>query len=569
MASLNSTPTSASPGIHHDPNENTSATTFVKDEKTELQLAKTSTMVASESTILTGRKLVLVYIAMLLSLMVVALDSTILATPLPRIASDFDAFNLQGWVATAFVLAQTIFILFYGQLLRIFPPKWILVACIAIFEVGSLACALAQNINTMIAGRAVTGLGAAGIWVAILQIIAQISHLENRAILLGGFQFVFGFASVAGPLVGGAFTDDVTWRWCFYINLPIGGASVLAIVLFLKASPPLGSDLNKRTRRHLLQQTLSLDLGGVVLVAGFVTSLVLALQWGGNTKPWGDKDVVICFVLAGVTVVALIFWERYQGEHAMIPLAIFRSKSIYALVMYCGLNQVALLLFSYYIPIFYQAARHSTATHSGIDTLPFLLSVILSVVAGSLYVSKSGRYWPILVVSPIFLALGSGLLYSLQPDTKLSNVIGYQILAGIGTGLGIQNPFIALQVEFQYTPDLLGQAMSMGSFWQVLGGTVGLGMAEPIFASQLSKHLKLYAPTAPASVVTQSPTAIYSTLSPFLIPGVVHSYTEALKAVFLVGVPVAILALLASFLVNNIKILKSLETEPEKVIMRA
>ncbi|KAF7303157.1 Major facilitator transporter-like protein [Mycena kentingensis (nom. inval.)] len=509
-----------------------------------------------EDLILTGKKLAVVFVAMLLSILLIALDQTILATALPRIASDFNNFSLQGWVATAFILAQTVFLLFYGQLLRIFAAKWTMIVAVLLFELGSLVCALAQNVNALIAGRAVSGVGAAGIFVSMISIISQVTRLEDRPRLFGLFGAVFGLSSIVGPLLGGAFVDNVSWRWCFWINLPFGGVSIAGILFLLKASPPLGSDPNQRTWTHLWHQTLRLDYVGAILVAGFVTSLVLALQWGGNTKPWGDTAVIVCFVVGGVLAILTVCWEIWLGERAMVPTAIFKSRSIYAIMVYCFLSRFSLLLFSYYIPIFYQAARHHTATKSGIDLLPFMLSTVLSIIISGQLVGKFGRYYPFLLVAPVFLAIGSGLLYTISPTTASAKIIGFQILAGIGTGLGMQNTLLAIQVEFRDKSEarLLGQATSMASFAQFLGGTIGLGVAEPVFATELGKFLLKYAPEAPAEIVRESPTAIYDVLPAEMLPGVVRSYTESLRIVFILGVPIAGLALITSVFIKNLKI---------------
>ncbi|KAJ6522743.1 major facilitator superfamily domain-containing protein [Mycena capillaripes] len=442
------------------------------DEK--VAIARTPT--AESDTILTGGKLAVAFIAMMLSLFLIALDQMILSTALPRIASARLApSNIPGKV---------------GSIGAIIP-----------FEIGSLVCGVSHNVQQLIAGRTVSGVGAAGIYVAPIQIISQSTRLEDRARLFVFFGAVFAIASVIGPLIGGAFTDHVTWRWVFFLNLPLSGVSLCGVVFLLKALPPLGSDPSMQSKREILEQVLRLDVVGEILVAAFVACLLLPLQWGGNTKPWGDKAVIICFVFAGVLAVAYICWEIYMGEGAMTPTAIFNSRSVFglttdirwAILAYCFLARFSLLLFSYYIAIFYQAVQNHSATHSGIDLFPFMLSVVLTVISSGQLIGRFGHYWPFLVVAPFFAAVGSGLLYTLNSSSPAAPIIGFQILAGTGVGMGMQNALLAMQVEFRHAPRLLGQATSMGSFAQCLGGTLGLGVAEPVFASQLAKNLLLRA----------------------------------------------------------------------------
>ncbi|KAF7360634.1 Major facilitator transporter-like protein [Mycena venus] len=474
----------------------------------------------AESTILTGKRLAIIFSAMLLSVLLVALDQTILGAleaifcksrlisissyALPRIASDFKSFSPQGCVTTSFVLAQTVFLLVYGQVLRIFAAKWVLVTAIVIFEIGSLLAGVSQNINQLIAGRTISGAGVAG--------IRQVTRLEDRPRLFGLFGVISGVSSIIGPLIGGAFTDHVTWRWCFFINLP--------------AALPLCADWTKRSRIDLFGQIARMDFVGAILVAGAVT-----------------KGVIICFAFSAVLAIAFLAWEIYLGERAMAPTAILHSRSIYAILLYAFLGRFSMLIFSYYTPIFFQAVRHHSATKSGLDLLPFMLSVVVSIIGSGQIVDSRRRSptfptptwysWHFLVIAPIYLAVGSGLLYTLSGTSSSSKITGFQILTGMGTGMTMQNVLLAMQVEFKDKPNLLAQATSMATFFQFLGGTLGLGIAEP------------------------SPTAIYTDLPVEMIPGVVRAYTESLRIVFVLGVPVAGIALLAAMFIRNIRIVRS------------
>nr|CRX79083.1 hypothetical protein ls5930a1_00125 [Leucosporidium scottii] len=501
----------------------------------------------ADSDILTGKKLAAVFTGMLLSILLVALDQTILATALPRIASDFDAFTQQGWVSSSFILTQTAFLLIFGQVLRIFPAKYVLLSAITIFEVGSAICGSCNDVNVLIFGRALSGVGAAGIFIAMITILGQVTRLEDRPKLFGMFGAVFGLSSVIGPLIGGAFTDH-----CFYINLPVGGVTLLAITLLLKASPPLGSKPEENTTQARLSKLLHMDWLGATLVLASVTCLVLALQWGGNTKPWNDGSVIACLVLAVVLGAILVLWQRYLGDKAMVPPAIFKSFSVFAIIAFAFTTRFCLLVFTYYLPIFYQVTRQHTATKSGIDILAFMLGTVLAVIISGRIVGIVGRYWPFLVAGPPLLAIGSGLLYTINENTSNANIIGYQILAGVGVGVTMQNSLFAMQVEFRDSPRLLGQATGMASFGQFLGGTVGLAVAQAAFASELGQNIAKYAPTAPITVIRESPLAIYTSLPEDLIPAVVKAYVKSLQIVFILGVPFACLGLVMAFFIKNL-----------------
>ncbi|KAF7298509.1 Major facilitator transporter-like protein [Mycena kentingensis (nom. inval.)] len=529
---------------------------------------KTITPPAAEDMILTGTRLALVFGAMMLSLFLLALDQTILATALPRIASEFNAFTLQGWVATSFIIAQTVFLLFYGQLLSIFPAEWVLIATVAIFEAGSLVCGLAQDVNQLIAGRTLSGVGAGGMYVAMIQVLGQGTRLEDRPRLFGLFGAVFGVASIVGPLLGGALTDHVR----LFLRISARADDFAVIFLILQVAPPLGSNPNEGTPVHIRRAVLSMDYGGAILVAGFVCCLVIALQWGGNTKPWNSVGVIVCFVLAAVLAIATVLWEIHLGSAAMCPPKIFKSRSIYAIAFFCFFTRFLQLQLTYYIPLWFQAAKNHSATRSGLDLLAFMLSTMLTLIILGIVIGRVGRYQPFLVVAPCFLALACGLLYyhtSRDVDSApIARMTGFQILAGLGIGAVLQNGVLAIQVEFKDAGDLklLAQAASMVTFAQFLGGALGLATAEPVFATMLARNLRRYAPEVPpdlVEVIKQSPTSIHSVLPQEMVAHVVTAYSKSISIVFLVGVPVAGIALVLALFINDLRIEKAAPTQVE------
>ncbi|KAG8850141.1 hypothetical protein FRB96_000516 [Tulasnella sp. 330] len=240
----------------------------------------------AEFHIVTGLKFYLIFTGMMLSIFLVTLDQTILATAIPKISSDFDALEQQTWIASAYFLTQSGFILTYGQLLAVANTKWIYLIAVSIFEIGSIICGAAPGMNVLIFGRALAGVGAAGIFVTTLCILARITRIQQRALLFGLFGAVFALSSVIGPLLGGVFTDHVSWRWCFFINIPFGIITIVTILLFIKrehSAPPANPSVPEWKR------IMQIDWIGCLLSIGIITALLLPLQWGGVTKSWSDN----------------------------------------------------------------------------------------------------------------------------------------------------------------------------------------------------------------------------------------------------------------------------------------
>jgi len=483
----------------------------------------------------------------MLSFFLVALDQTIVATALPKIVSDFDALSEVTWVASAYFLTQAGFMLTYGQLLMIVPTKWVYMGAIVIFEIGSLLCGVAPSMKVLILGRAVAGMGGAGLFVSILSIIAQITRLQDRPILFGLFGAIFALSSVIGPLLGGAFADHVSWRWCFYINLPIGAISILFTLIFLKHQPV---PENQFSQLRGFSRVLALDWIGTILALGFSTTLLLPLQWGGSTKKWTDPVVYALFPVFAVLLVAFIYWEHRLGDRAMMPLKMFRRRTQIGTCIEAFFLFLGILVATYYLPLLYQATRGHSATKSGIDILPFMLSTVIFAAVSGGVINTTGRYWPWLFSSPLVFAVGGGLLYTLDAHSSNAKLIGFQIIYGIGIGGAMQNTIIAIQAEYADDEAMIPQATSLVNFTQLIGGVIGIAIAGTIFSNQLRSSLPDDLPADIRAAVVASVTII-QTLPDEIKRPVIDAYAKSLQPVFILGVPAGVCATLSALLVKN------------------
>lgn len=307
-----------------------------------------------------------------------------------------------------------------------FPKKIVYLIYIGIFELGSLVCALAPTSNALIVGRAISGLGASGIFAGSLIIVATVAPLHKRPLLTGMTNGTFGASQIIGPLIGGAFAQTVTWRWCFWINLPAGGVSIALIVFYLH----LQKGATEMT--PLKQKILNLDLLGFTLFAGAVTMLLLALQWGGVVYTW--KSSVIIGLLVGFGLVFAIFlgWQWYAADSALVPPRLFHHRTVFLAFGACLIAPGGVATIIYYLPIWFQAVQGATPVSSGIRYLPSVISDVLTSIIGGAIVMKIGWYNPFYIFGVAILSIGSGLLTTLTPTTDVGRWIGYQILTGSG-----------------------------------------------------------------------------------------------------------------------------------------
>ncbi|KAG6372474.1 ABC transporter [Boletus reticuloceps] len=476
-----------------------------------------------ESRLLSGRPLVVIVFALLLSIVLIALDQTIVATALPVIVSDFNALQDVTWVTAGYVLTIVAFTPMYGQALTVFPTKWVYMIAIVIFEMGSLFCGTAPMVHFLIFGRIFAGIGAAGICVSVLTIIAESTEIRYRAIVFAAIGALFNLSSIVGPLLGGAFTTHLSWRWCFYINLPLGALACLVIILKL----PLHKPLTGAAERATIKGFVDMDWIGCSLSIAAMVVLLLSLS-RGSSNGWNSPVVITLLCVCILLLTCLFLWERHQGDRGILPLTVIACRSKIGACIVVFFTMFNTLAFIFYIPLLYQAVYGHSPFHSAIDMLPFVLSSVIATASSALILSRTGHYWSILICGPVFCCVSGGLFFTVTENTSSTKLIIYQILYGIGTGATMQNTFVALQALSK--PETMSISNGIATVMQMLGGFIGVTIAGVVFDAQLRQNLAVYAPNVDPGPITASVAAIYSDVTSTARPSVIHAYVKSVGA---------------------------------------
>ncbi|OAA57313.1 MFS multidrug transporter [Cordyceps fumosorosea ARSEF 2679] len=489
-----------------------------------------------------GLQLVFVVLGILLCLFLAALDMTIVATAIPKITDEFRAIDQVGWYGSAFFLTLAAFQSFWGKLYRYCHLKYTYLAAGVVFEVGSLVCATAKDSTALIIGRAVTGIGGAGLYCGTYTIIAFIVPPALRARYTGLVGVSYAVASVAGPLIGGVFTDKISWRWCFYINLPIGGLSLALILLSFK--PPAAA---RPVPARLSEILLQLDLLGVALAVVAMVCFFLVTQWAGASRPWDSASVIACLVVSVVASGLFIGVQVWQGERASLVPRILSKRVIYGVAAFAFFQNGMNFFFTYYIPIYFQSIDNYSAAQSGIYNLPLIFGACFFAIISGFLITIYGYYTVYMAAGSAACTVAAGLLYTMGMHTPLARPLGYQMLLGAGQGLAIQVPVIVAQA--MSAPEDISASTAIILFFQMTGGAVCISAGQSAFINRLLYYLHSIAPGIDAArIVTIGASDLRAQVSAADIDAVLQAYLGALKDTFALGVGFAGCAFLASFI---------------------
>ena len=419
--------------------------------------------------------------------------------------------------------------------------KWVYLIAIAIFELGSLICGVAPNSPALIVGRAIAGVGSAGVFSGSYLLIATSVPLAQRPTFNGLIGGVYGISSVVGPLLGGAFTDKVSWRWCFYINLPIGGLAIAVILFFFKPIPRRRG-VTSLGWKELAEQ---FDIVGTIFFLPGVVCLLLALQWGGSTYPWSNGRIIALFVVFGICMIVFIGIQFWRPEYATVSPVMLKKRTVWAAAAFAFFMGSAFFVVVYYLPIWFQAVKGVTAYQSGIRNIPVLIAVVIGTILSGGLITKIGYYTPFMLASTVLTSIGAGLLTTFALDTGSSKWIGYQVICGFGIGLGLQLPLVAIQTVLDESE--IPSATALIIFMQLFGAAIFVSVGESVLTNKLVSYISRVVPDVDAAAVASTgATSLGAVIPAQYLRGVIEVYNYALTQIFVLVLVMACLTVIGS-----------------------
>ncbi|KAF8926570.1 major facilitator superfamily-domain-containing protein [Dissophora ornata] len=497
------------------------------------------------------KELMIVFVGLMLGIFLSSLDQTIVSVCTPKIANEFNGLNEVPWIGTSYLLTSTTFQPLYGKGSDIFGRKATFLFAITVFLIGSALCGAAQSMIWIIVARGIAGVGAGGIMSMVMIIITDLVSLRDRGKYQGIIGAVFGFSSVIGPLLGGVFTDKASWRWAFFVNLPIGLITIAAVVKLLHLPHTKGSFKEKLKRVDML--------GSLTLVIGLVLVL-LPLNWGGSTYAWNSPLVIGLFCAGFAVLLIFCFVEWKVALEPIIPFRLFKSRTNVAVFLTCMFIGMGFFGIMFFMPLFFQIVRQETATSSGLEMLPLIVGLLIASIASGFMVSKWGQYRPFIWVGMVLSTTGIGLLQLVQENSSRGEIIGFLFINGLGLGFSMQTVMLAIQSSVA-TKDI-AVATANATFFRTVGSVFGVAIAGTIFNNSLKDNL--------APLIAINPEIVKVIANSYLAPTfgaetealILHAYMLALRDAFRVCIPFMALGFVSSLFIQHHKLRKSLGPTP-------